>query len=80
MFDLKFIREIKFFMFPENTKMYKALTANHFKMNQNRKTALYMSKCDKMDYVKIRNLKLKSYLNEYCSYFELNHRINLYEL
>ena len=44
MFDLKFIREIKFFLNPENTAMYKALTSNNFKMNQDRKTAVYLEK------------------------------------
>ena len=79
MFDLKFIREIMFFMFPENTAMYKALTAFNFKLNQDRKPVVYL-KCDKMDYVKIRHLKLTSYLDEYCCYFDLNRRINLYEM
>jgi len=32
MFDLKFIQEIRFFLFPENTTLYKLLTANHFKI------------------------------------------------
>ena len=64
MFDLEFFQEIRFFMFPENTTMYKLLTANHFKINKDRKTVLYMSKCDKMDHVKLKHLKSKSHLEE----------------
>ena len=80
MFDLKFIREIKFFMFPENTATYKSLTANHLKINQDRKTVLYMmSKGDKMDYVKFRHLKSKLYLDEYCDHFNMNRNIKYYD-
>jgi len=80
MFDLKFIREIKFFMFPENSATYKSLTAMNFKIYQDRKTILYMmTKCEKMDFVKYRHLKLKLYLDEYCDYFNMNRNINFYE-
>ena len=78
MFDLKFIREIKFFMYPENTAMYKALTANNLKINQDRKITNGI-KCDKMDYVIIRHRKLKLYLDEYCDYFNMNSSKNLYD-
>jgi len=67
-------------MFPENTAMYKSLTANHFKINQDRTTVLYMmSKCGKMDYVKFRHLNLKLHLDEYCDYFNMNRNINFYD-
>ena len=49
MFDLKFLGEIMFFLFPENTDVYKLLTADYFKINQDRKTALFMGKCFKND-------------------------------
>ena len=38
-----------------------------------------MNKCDKMDYVKLRHLKLKLYLDEYCDYFNMNRNINFYD-
>ena len=79
MFDLNFVGEIRFFLFPENTEMYKLLTANYFKINQDRKTALFMGKCFQMGHVKTKYLKLKSYLDEYCAYFNLNRNINLYD-
>ena len=80
MFDLQFVREIKFFLFPENSKMYKALTSNNFKMNQDRRTSVYMeNKCDKIQNVKYRHLKLNLYLDQYCDYFNLNRNTNFYE-
>jgi len=80
MFDLKFIREIKFFMFPENSETYKSLTAMNFQIGQDHKTVLYMiTKCDKMDYVKLRHLKLKLYLDEFCDYFNMNRNTNFYD-
>ena len=80
MFDLKFIQEIKFFFYPENTSLYKMLTSNKFQVNQDRKTSLVMRGCEPIQHVKIRKLKLKSYLDEYASYFDLNRRINLFDL
>jgi len=80
MFDLKFIREIKFFMFPENSSTFKSLIAMNFEIGQDRKTILHMmTKCDKMDYVKFRHLKLKLYLDEYCDYFTMNRNTNFYD-
>jgi len=80
MFDLQFVREIKFFLFPENTSLYKALTSNNFKINQDRRTKVYMEKkCDQMQNVKFRHSKLNLYLDEYCSYFNLKSKINLFD-
>ena len=79
MFDLKIIQEIKFFLYPENTSLYKLLTSNKFQVNQDRKTALVMRSCEPIQHIKIK-LKLKSYLDEYASYFDLNRRINLFDL
>ena len=81
MFDLKFIAEIKFSLFPENCAMYKALTSNNFKMNKDRKTAVFIeNKCDKMfNYVKFRHLKLNLYLDEFCDYFKMNRNTNFYD-
>ena len=80
MFDLKFIKEIKFFLFPENSEMCKALTSNNFKINQDRRTKVYLEKkCDQMQNVKYRHIKLNLYLDEYCSYFNLKSKINFYE-
>ena len=80
MFDLKFIKEIKFFLFPPNTRLYKLLTLNKFQVNQYRKTSLVVRGCEPIQHLKIRKLELKSYLNEYASYFDLNRRINLFDL
>ena len=80
MFDLKFIQEIKFFFYPENTSLYKLLTSNKFQVNQDRKTALVMRSCVPIQDIKIRKLKLQSYLDEYVSYFDFNRRINLFDL
>jgi len=38
-----------------------------------------MGKCNQIEYVKLKHLKLKSYLDEYCYYFNLNRKINLYD-
>ena len=79
MFDLKFIKEIKFFLFPEHTRLYKLLTLNKFQVNQYRKTSLVIRGCEPIQHVKIRKLELKSYLDEYASYFDFNRRINLFD-
>ena len=79
MFYLKIIQEIRFFLFPENTTLHKLLTANHFKINQDRQTVLFTGKCNQMDYVKLKHLKLKSYLDEYCDCVNSNCNINLYD-
>ena len=80
MFDLQFVREIKFFLFPENSAMYKALTSNNFKMNQDRRTTVYLeNKCDKIQNIKYRHLKLNLYLDQYCDDFNLNRNTNFYE-
>ena len=80
MFDLKFIKEIKFFLFPEHTRLYKLLTSNKFQVNQDRKTALVMRRCEPIQYVKMIKLQLQSYLDEYASYFDLNRRIKMFDL
>ena len=79
MFDLQFVREIQFFLFPEHTRLYKLLTFNKFQINQYRKTSLVIRGCEPIQHVKIRKLELKSYLDEYASYFDLNRRINLFD-
>ena len=79
MFDLKFIKEIKFFLFPEHTRLYKLLTLNKFQVNQYRKTSLVIRGCEPIQHGKIRKLELKSYLDEYASYFDLNRRIKMFD-
>ena len=80
MFDLTFIQNIKFFFYPEHTSLYKLLTSNKFQINQDRKTALVVRRCEPIQYVKMRKLQLQSYLDEYASYFDLNRRIKMFDL